>query len=172
MTHHRPFLHPAISYACLVTAVIAGPIAGAAEAEVAEPAERSVEHAPVTSANVEPERKAADLREGSTPIAKTPSADAAEIRGLLNLGASLTDRNEYDSAEIAFRRVMNTAGVSAPDLQSALLGLARMHRRQGSLIKAAAIYEKFLKDYPGSERSPDALLDLGRTHRAMGAYKL
>jgi len=103
---------------------------------------------------------------------KTPIEYPAEIHGLLNLGLSLTDREEYESAEIAFRQVLNSPDVTKPDLQSALLGLARMHRRQGSLTKAAAIYEKFLKDYPGSERSPDALLDLGRTQRAMGAYKL
>jgi TolA-binding protein len=107
--------------------------------------------------------------------AKTPAKRVeypAEVHGLLNLGASLTDRGEYDSAEIAFRQAMNSPEIAPADLQSALLGLARMHRRQGALTKAVAIYEKFLKDFPGSERSPDALLDLGRTHRAMGAHKL
>src|SRR2546430_988213 len=47
-----------------------------------------------------------------------------------------------------------------------------MHRKQGALTKAAAIYERYIKDYPGDERVPDALLDLGRTLRALGIYKL
>jgi tetratricopeptide (TPR) repeat protein len=47
-----------------------------------------------------------------------------------------------------------------------------MHRKQGALTKAAAIYEKFLQEYPGDDRSPDALLELGRTLRSMGAYKM
>jgi tetratricopeptide (TPR) repeat protein len=95
-----------------------------------------------------------------------------EMHGLLKLGPSLTDRGDYEAAEIAFRQVMNAPGATPEDLKSAMLGLARMHRKQGALTKAAAIYERFLKDYPGDERSPDALLDLGRTLRALGIYKL
>jgi tetratricopeptide (TPR) repeat protein len=47
-----------------------------------------------------------------------------------------------------------------------------MHRRAGSLTKAEAIYERFIKDRPDDERVPDALLESGRTLREMGAYKL
>src|SRR5690606_4071359 len=53
-----------------------------------------------------------------------------------------------------------------------LLGLAHMHRKQRSLTKAAAIYERYLRDYPADDRVPDALLDLGRTLRDMGAPRL
>jgi TolA-binding protein len=95
----------------------------------------------------------------------------AEIKGLLNLGASLTERGDYEGAEIAFRQVLSDDTAPQSDTKSALLGLAHMHRRQGALTKAAAIYEKFLKEYPGDDRSPDALLELGRTLRSMGAYK-
>jgi TolA-binding protein len=96
----------------------------------------------------------------------------AEIQGLLHLGASLTERADYEAASIAYRQVLNARHVSTVDLKTALLGLAHMHRRQGALTKAAAIYERFLKDYPGDERTPDAYLDLGRTLRSMGVYKL
>lgn len=95
-----------------------------------------------------------------------------EIHGLLNLGASLTERGDYDAAEIAYRQILNARHVGTTELKSALLGLAHMHRRQGALTKAAAIYERYLKDYPGDERTPDAYLDLGRTLRSMGVYKL
>jgi tetratricopeptide (TPR) repeat protein len=50
--------------------------------------------------------------------------------------------------------------------------MAHMHRKRGDLTKAAAVYERFLTDFSGDDRSPDALLDLGRTLRDMGAYKL
>ena len=98
-----------------------------------------------------------------------------EMHGLLNLGVSLTDRGDFDAAEIAFRQVLNAPNVDTlhpNELKSALLGLARMHRRQGASTKAAAIYERFLKDFAGDERTPDALLDLGRTLRDLGVYKL
>lgn len=95
-----------------------------------------------------------------------------ETHGLLNLGLRLTDRGDYAAAEIAYRQVLNAPETPANELKTALLGLARMHRKKGELAKAAAIYERFLKDYPGDERTPDALLELGRTHRDLGVYKL
>jgi tetratricopeptide (TPR) repeat protein len=100
------------------------------------------------------------------------AAQVSESRGLLNLGSSLTERGDFDGAEIAFRQVLSEANAAPADTKSALLGLAHMHRKQGALTKAAAIYEKFLQEYPGDDRSPDALLELGRTLRSMGAYKM
>ncbi|HVU33145.1 MAG TPA: tetratricopeptide repeat protein [Opitutaceae bacterium] len=106
--------------------------------------------------------------------AKHPVPAKDEIHGLLNLGESLTDRAnpDYEAAAIAYRQVLNSTDADADATKTALLGLAHMHRKKGDLTKAAAIYEKFLATYPGDDRSPDALLELGRTLRDMGAYKL
>ncbi len=107
------------------------------------------------------------------PAAPGPTATDSwhkEARGLLNLGASLTERGDYVAAEIAYRQIMNNRSFAASDLSDALLGLARMHRKQSAFTKAVAIYEKFLKLYPDDPRVPDALLELGRSQRAMGAY--
>lgn len=117
-----------------------------------------------------------DGSQGAAPGPGGPHVPAAvgtdEIQGLLKLGAALSERGEYDSAEIAFRQVMNAPGVPEEDLKTALLGLARMHRRQGAHTKAVAILERYLKDYPGDDRSPEVLLDLGRTLRALGIHRL
>lgn len=94
-----------------------------------------------------------------------------EARGLVNLGTSLTERGDFVAAEIAFRQIMNNRQYASADLGDALLGLARMHRKQAAFTKAAAVYEKFLKLYPDDARVPDALLELGRSQRAMGAYR-
>ena len=94
-----------------------------------------------------------------------------EGRGLVNLGTSLTERGDFAAAEIAFRRIMNDRRYAEPEQRDALLGLARMHRRQASFTKAVAVYEKFLKLYSDDARVPDALLELGRSHRALGAHK-
>jgi tetratricopeptide (TPR) repeat protein len=120
---------------------------------------------------------AATLVGATTPVSATdgtdhPRAISPEARGLVNLGNNLTDRNDYAAAEIAFRQVLNSSAFTRPEHQEALIGLARMHRRQGSFTKAAAIYERFIKDYPEDGRMPDVLLDLGRTLRAMGAHRL
>jgi len=95
-----------------------------------------------------------------------------ELAGLQKLGVSLTDRSDWDAAEIAFRQILVSRYAGAQELADALLGLARVYRRSGSLTKAAALYERFLKDYPADDHVPDALLELGRTHRALGAHQL
>jgi TolA-binding protein len=110
----------------------------------------------------------------ANPAKAAPASNRAtdETHGLLNLGVSLTDRGDYVAAEIAYRQVLNAPETAPHELKSGLLGLARMHRKKGELTKAAAIYERFLKDYPGDERTPDALLELGRTLRDLGVYKM
>ena len=115
--------------------------------------------------------EAAIAKASAKASAPLPQAITDEFMGLLTLGINLTDRADYNSAEIAFHQILKAPGVPLPTTKGALLGLARMHRKQGELTKAVAIYEKFLKEYPTDDRVPDALLDLGRTLRAMGAYR-
>ncbi|OYU98122.1 MAG: hypothetical protein CFE26_28115, partial [Verrucomicrobiales bacterium VVV1] len=171
----------------LVLALVAGP-ALRAEPEAADaaashpapahaPAPADTAHAdsaPPASAHSTPAaahgaKAAAPAVDHSNPDGPLPGA---EIQSMLKLGASLTDRGDYDAAEIAYRQVMRGRGVPLNDIKTALLGLARMHRRQGALTKAAAIYESFLKEYPEDARTPDALLELGRTIRGLGTYNL
>jgi tetratricopeptide (TPR) repeat protein len=119
---------------------------------------------PVVAADMLPAAPAAN------PSIK-PEWQAKEGRGLVNLGNSLTARDDFAAAEIAYRRVMNDRAFPAADQCDALLGLARMYRRQTTFTKSVATYEKFLKLYPDDPRVPDALLELGRSQRAMGAYR-
>jgi TolA-binding protein len=113
--------------------------------------------------------KGASLKAGNSH----EEATALEFASLLKLGNRLTDRGDYDSAEIAYRQILSAPNAPVMETKSALLGLAHMFRKQGTnLTKAAAIYEKYLKEYPGDDRSPECLLELGRTLRSMGAYKL
>jgi TolA-binding protein len=107
---------------------------------------------------------------GSPPAVQV--VPVSEGRRLLNTGTSFTDRGDYPAAESAFRQVLNGAGFSAAEQASALLGLARNYRKAGAPTKAAAIYEKFIKEFPDDDRLPDAILDLGRTYRSMGVNKL
>jgi tetratricopeptide (TPR) repeat protein len=105
----------------------------------------------------------------------TPQEGQTEIQGLLHLGEVLGDRGEYDTAEIAYWQILNRPQLTVPDEKSALLGLAHMLRKKGdppALTKAAAIYEKYVKEFSDDEQVPRALLELGRTLRDMGVYKV
>jgi tetratricopeptide (TPR) repeat protein len=132
---------------------------------------------------------AAKAAPGPHPPAPLPPAPAAaaksvatdpEQAGLLRLGTTLTERGDYATAVIAFWQILHRPGLALADEKSALLGLAHMYRKEGSvpnansiyLVKAGAIYERFIKDFPNDERVPDALLELGRTQREVGAYKM
>jgi TolA-binding protein len=126
------------------------------EAHASEPAHAPVEKSTHSIAPAGPSAAHELLKEG---------------RGLIQLGQSLTERGDFAAAEIAYRRIMNDRRYAKQEQRDALLGLARMYRAQGVFIKAAAVYEMFLKTHGDDPRVPDALLELGRTHRAMGAYK-
>ncbi len=148
------------------------PIESAAPAEI--PSEKPAIESPGTEAT-----------EASVPeVAPSPQVvltDASAVipgndfqkegRGLVNLGTSLTERGDFAAAEIAFRRILNDRRYPELEQRDALLGLARMYRRQAVFTKAAAVYEKFLKLYSDDARVPEALLELGRSQRALGAHK-
>ncbi len=104
------------------------------------------------------------------PAAAKPAVTEGE--GLLILGGRLTDRGDFSSAEVAYRQVLDRTDFSEAEQKSALLGLARAFRKGGDSTKAVALYETFVKDYPTDDRIPDALLELGRTLRSIGAYKM
>ena len=109
------------------------------------------------------------------PSASAPAGITSldeEEQSLLKLGSRLGERGDFDAAEIAFRQVLGSPRTQATDEKTALLGLAQLHRRQGALTKAAAIYERLLKEYPDADETPEAMLTLGRTLRALGAHKL
>lgn len=158
-----------------------------ADVSHAAPAQPSPKAAPPAKKATTPTKKSAPAASahGATPAATPAHADTVsphatatdtvapteEIQSLLKLGTTLTDRANYESAEIAYYQVLNHPYAAPADTKNALFGLARMQRKQGSLTKAVAIYERYLKDFPGDERTPDALLDLGRTLRSLGVYK-
>ncbi len=108
----------------------------------------------------------------AAPASTESSPGAGEFEQLIDYGSRLAVRGDYDGAEIALRQVLDAPAAKVSDVKSALLALAHMYRRQQSLTKAAAVYERYLRDYHGDERIPEALLDLGRTLRSLGAHKL
>jgi tetratricopeptide (TPR) repeat protein len=134
----------------------------------APPAEAAHGHAPAPAlaAHTPPPARGAPKSVAAAPL------PGSEIQKMLKLGVAMTERGEYDAAEIAYRQILRSRGIALNDTKTALLGLAHMHRKQGSLTKAAAIFEYFLREYPEDERTPDALLELGRTIRALGTFNL
>lgn len=84
----------------------------------------------------------------------------------------MVDRGEYDGAEKSFREVLDSGKFSLEDQKDALIGMARLYRKKGAYAKTAAIYEKYLKDFPTDPRGPMVMLELGRTLRAIGTYTM
>ncbi len=162
----------------LAAGVLALSFAGAhaSATEHAEPAAAAhnepAAHAPAAESPRAPEHAATTAEKPAPAAPANVDPDKhKEARGLLNLGTSLTARGDFVAAEIAYWQILHDRTYPADDQRDALLGLARMHRKQGVFTKASAVYEKFLKLYPDDDRVPDALLELGRCQRAMGAYK-
>lgn len=174
--------HPLLTFLSSLVFVLTSALTAHAETESSEHKDHATP--PAHSAESPTETAAASTSEhGGAPVTeeakKTEIASAAEpedshkeIIGLQNLGVSLTERGDWDAGEIAFRQILASPRANKKDLASALLGLARVYRRSGSFTKAAAVYERYLKDYPTAVYVPDALLELGRTQRALGAHQL
>jgi tetratricopeptide (TPR) repeat protein len=97
-------------------------------------------------------------------------ADDDAAFGLPVVAGKMVDRGDLESAERSFREVLESGKFSREDQKQALLGLARLHRKKNAFAKAAAIYERFLEDFPADHRGPSVLLELGRTLRSMGTY--
>lgn len=147
-----------------------------------EPATPVVDQAKSASAAA-----AAKEAEAGTPLAapseesqqsKTPTlnrvqrltAEQSEIASLIRLGAAKTETGDLESASIAYRQLF-ARPLTVEQQRASLLGFARMLRKKGELTKAAAVYEKIIKDYIPDEDAPEIFLELGRTQRALGAYK-
>jgi tetratricopeptide (TPR) repeat protein len=106
------------------------------------------------------------------PLEAHPSpAVTAEAREFVTRGHSLTERGDLLGAEFDFMQVLNSKA-GRLEKRDALIGLGHMFRKRGELTKAAAVFDKFLKEFGGDEQSPVVYLDLGRTLRDMGSYHL
>lgn len=112
---------------------------------------------------------AAEGHEEEEPV-DSAAAIAAEKESLLRIGQRKYEAKDYESAEIAFRQLL-TERTDKDLRRQAAIGLARTYRRKGELTKAVAVYEKIIKEYPEEGILPTLYLELGRTQRALGAYR-
>lgn len=107
------------------------------------------------------------------PQKTTPAGDAQDAPYALPAVASrMVDRGDFESAEKSFREVLDSGKFSVDEQKEALVGLARLYRKKGAFAKTAAIYEKYLQDFPNDAKGPLVMLELGRTLRAIGTHAM
>jgi tetratricopeptide (TPR) repeat protein len=136
------------------------PAAGIAPTDATTPPPASAPAQPAPAATA----TASGLRKPPEPTVED------EVSGLIRQGLQKTAEGDVDAAITAFTKMFSLES-TAPQQRAALLGFARALRKKNELTKAAAVYEKLLKDYPLDEDAPDIYLELGRTQRALGAYR-
>jgi hypothetical protein len=109
-------------------------------------------------------------RDGAAPC---PAADSRRPRAAACSAWAAAHRSgDFPSAEAAFRQILDRPDFSETEQQSALLGLARATARPGTRPRRPPSTRSSSRSSPTDERLPDALLELGRTYRSMGANKL
>ena len=108
----------------------------------------------------------------SRTAAAIPLSPNREIQSLFNLGSTYTDRKDFKSAEIAYEQILRHPAATQDDRRAALLTLARLFRTMDANTRAAACYEKYLKQYPDDGNAPLVNLELGRALRSLGAFQL
>ncbi|WP_404424039.1 tetratricopeptide repeat protein [Nibricoccus sp. IMCC34717] len=112
----------------------------------------------------------ADAHSEAHNTATANPAKDEEIASLLRIGQKKLDAKDFESAEIAYRQLLHS-GIPREIQREAAVGLARTYRRKGELTKATAVYEKVIKEFPDDAVLPAVYLELGRSQRALGAYK-
>jgi tetratricopeptide (TPR) repeat protein len=128
------------------------------------------------ASHAEPDPHAPASAEPAAPPAEKKPEDpstAEELASLLHIGDLKLERQDWESALLAYGQVL-AAGrkATADQVRAALLGLARAYRGNRDLTKACAVYENYIKHYPGDEQLPFVYLELGRCLRALGAHRL
>jgi tetratricopeptide (TPR) repeat protein len=113
---------------------------------------------------------ATDAQFSIHPPLEQKTATPDEIASLLRIGQAKIEQGDYVSSEIAFRQVLAEKATPEQD-HVALMGLARTYRKKTEFTKAAAVYETLIKQSPEDPLLPVVYLELGRTLRALGAYK-
>lgn len=146
------------------------------------------EHAPADEVHKAP---AAEKHAASTTDEKATSAEGAEakpdahgserqdnnpaasseISDLIKYAEKSYNDGRLDMALIAYRQLLSKH-LTRKQERVVLIGYARSLRKKGDLTKAAAVYEKLIREYTLTEEAPEIYLELGRTHRALGSYKL
>ena len=149
------------SHAAPTPAAKAPAAAAAHESPPAHPAENTA-HAPAAEA------PAAQF--SIHPPNEQKAASPEEIASLLRIGQAKVEQGDYVSSELAFRQVLAEKATPEQD-HVALMGLARTYRKKTEFTKAAAVYETLIKQSPDDPLLPVVYLELGRTLRALGAFK-
>lgn len=150
-------------------------------AKPATPAAAKVEEPPVEKTPPKPQTSEAPSPKAPAGAVSTPKVEKADAKNPANNESDEIDRlikytqvkaddGDFETALVAYRQLM-ARPLSATQERAVLLGFARALRKKGDHTKAAAVYEKLLKDYPLDEDAPEIYLELGRTMRALGAYK-
>lgn len=110
--------------------------------------------------------------ESAAPAA-TPASVAEEIASLLRIGDNKNSQQDWASAVLAYNQVLVASHSATPlQVRTALIGLARAYRGDLRLTQSCAVYERYIKDYPGDEQLPVVYLELGRCLRVLGAHRL
>jgi tetratricopeptide (TPR) repeat protein len=127
---------------------------------------------PVTGGPV-PSQAAADEANPVPAVAKAPaSGEPHEIQSLFSLGSTYATRKEYPAAEVVYQQILRHAQAREVDQRKALVELGRIYRLEGATTRAVACYEKFLKSFPEDAAVPTVYLDLGRSLRTLGTFRL
>lgn len=88
------------------------------------------------------------------------------------LARKYAGQRSFKLAEIAYEQALNAPAATKDEQRTALLAMARLYRRMDANTRAAACYETYLDKFSDDGNAPQVYLELGRTLRALGAYRL
>lgn len=97
------------------------------------------------------------------------AANAKDAAALEAMGAALHEARLYGASTRYYDRALRAAGSGRrPDKAPILAAIGQNHLRILAFDEAAAVFERYLRDFAGGVAEPDAMLGLGEARLAQG----
>lgn len=90
------------------------------------------------------------------------------VQAVINQARLAAKMRDIETAEKNYLRIL-TGALPKEIYQSVLMEMGRLYKDNDREGQAAAVYERFVQDFPQHERSPIVHLELARLYREMGA---
>jgi len=100
-----------------------------------------------------------------------PKEAAVEVLKYLELGGSLWKGGDHKMAEKYFAAALGVP-IELPEKEQVLFEMGGLYRESGKLPKAAAIYERLVKEFKDSRRLATVYMQLGDIYREMGGLQI
>ena len=100
-----------------------------------------------------------------------PELAAEEVLSYYESGYEKWQGGDIVFAEKYFAAALGVLG-DIPEKENVLSNMGALYNERGMFVKAAAVYERLIREFPEGRKLPDIYMELGMIYRKLGALEL